>query len=339
MDPARYARQIAFAPIGEEGQRALAAAHIAIIGMGALGSVSAELLVRAGVGFLRVIDRDYLSPNNLQRSVLYTEEDVRTLLPKAIAAQQHLAAINSRVTVEAAVADVNARSIENLIQDVDLVLDGTDNFEARYLINEACHKLGKPWIYGGALGAAGSMMVIRPDGPCFRCLQPVATLPGSYPTCVTEGVLATTTTLVASLQVTEALKLIIGADEATNDYRSIDVWTGEIESIPVERNPACKVCAEGIYEHLGWGTAMRSTALCGRDEIQVVPGVRIRVDLDAIAKRLGALGTVTGNAYLLDFANDEVSFKLFSDGRALIKTTDTLDEKAALSLYAQYVGL
>jgi adenylyltransferase/sulfurtransferase len=275
--------------------------------------------------------------DNLQRSALYTEGDAEDSLPKAIAAERHLAAINSEIAIEAVSADVNATTVEQLIGDVDLVIDATDNSAVRFLLNEACHKLRKTWIYGGALGTTGSMMVIPPEGPCLRCLFPTIPGPGSYPTCASEGVLATVTFLVASLQVTAALKLIIGEPPEAGRYLSVDVWDRAVEEVAIEQDPECPCCVLESYEFLGKAPTTLSTDLCGRDEYQVLPSEKRELDLVQVGERLRRQGAVTVSPWILTFDNGTIRFKLFADGRAMLKGAKSSD--AALSLYSDYIGL
>jgi adenylyltransferase/sulfurtransferase len=220
---------------------------------------------------------------------------------------------------------------------MDLIIDGTDNFAVRHLINEACHALGKTWIHGAGLGFSGALMVVRPGGPCLRCLQPNVPPPGSYPTCASAGVANVTTQTVATLQVTEALKLILGIEAGEDGYICVDILSHAIDSIAVAREPECKTCALEQYEFYGKPPQSLSTELCGRDEFQVRPKVDQQVDLSAVAARLRPLGKVTLSPFLLSFDNGSLRFKLFADGRAMIKGATTAD--AALSVYADYVGL
>jgi adenylyltransferase/sulfurtransferase len=334
---------------------------VAVIGLGALGSVSSEQLVRAGVGFLRIVDRDYVGLSNLQRCALYTERDVAESLPKAHAARQHLAAINAQTVLEDVCTDVNPSTVEHLITDVDLVIDATDNFAVRFLLNEACHKLGKTWIYAGVLGGFGSMMVIPPTGPCFRCLSPTVPSPGSYPTCATAGVLAATTSTLASLQVAAALRLIVGDAPTAGTYVTMDVWSPSLDVVELQRDPQCPCCAREEYELLEGATgapdaredaaegvrrSAQSVELCGRDEYQVLPAgagapaaatPAPAVDLVALGQRLRTQGAVTISPFILTFDNGKLRIKLFADGRAMIKGAKSA--QAALSLYAEYIGL
>lgn len=271
MPEGRYIRQETLPQVGEAGQAVLSKARVAVVGLGALGSASADALARSGVGFLRLIDRDHVELSNLQRSALYTEDDAAASTSKALAAERHLKAINSTIALEPRVENVSGRNILGLLSGVDLILDGSDNFELRVLVNEAADKLGSPWIYTGVLGTRGMLMPVLPKGPCFRCLSPDVPPPGSYPTCATAGVLATTTRVAASLQATLALKLLLGhhalghsapdhiarplADASREDVDAatmlhFDVWEPELESTVIRKNPNCPVCGQHRYEVL-----------------------------------------------------------------------------------------
>jgi adenylyltransferase/sulfurtransferase len=251
----------------------------------------------------------------------------------------HIAEINSAVTTESIVTDVGAGNIESLITDMDIVLDGSDNFELRALICEACHKHAKPWIYGGALGASGAVMNILPGGgPCFRCITPDVPAPGSYPTCATAGVIGTITSVVASIQATEAIKILIGSEDVMTDYLSIDLWNNAYDSVKILRDPACPVCGKNEYALLDAGAPEDSvTALCTPGSFQVSPSSPAEIDLDAFAGRLSAIGLVMHNPYLLRFDGDGISFNLFRDGRAVIR--GARDEAAARTVYSEYIGL
>jgi adenylyltransferase/sulfurtransferase len=347
MNIQRYSRQVVLPQVGEGGQEAISSARIAILGVGSLGSVQADLLTRLGVGFLRLVDRDYVSETNIARSALFTAADVEQSKPKVIAAAEKLAEVESGTVLDPQVLDINAQTIDALINDVDLVLDGSDNYEVRYLINEACHALGKTWIHGGALGFTGGAMVIRPQGPCIKCLQPDMPAPGSYPTCASAGVANVTTQTVATVQVVEALKLILGIGsqaqqtnafgENTAAYISMDVLAHDNDAIIVAKDPNCLTCAKEQYQYYGQPVQTLSTDLCGRDEFQVRPANKQQVDLPEVANKLRALGAVTLSPFLLSFDNGELRFKLFADGRAMIKGVSTAE--AALSIYADYIGL
>ncbi|MDR1028575.1 MAG: ThiF family adenylyltransferase [Clostridiales Family XIII bacterium] len=335
----RYKRQITFEGIGEEGQKKLSAARVCIIGVGALGTIAANSLCRAGVGFLRLIDRDYVEETNLQRQILFTEQDVSEILPKSVAAAGHLSKMNSSVAVEAVVDDVNAANIEGFIKDTDLVLDCTDNFETRFLINEACHRHKIKWIYGGAVASSGATMNIlqEDDTPCFRCFMPEMPEAGAYPTCNTAGVIHPITSIVASYEAAEAMKILLGAEEVSRQYLAVDVWENLSTYIEVDKNPDCPVCVHGRYELLDRPVASYAASLCGQDSWQIVPERRQTADLDALAARLERLGEVRVTKFLLRFNGDGVSFKLFPDGRAMIDGVK--DETAARKVYTDYIGL
>ncbi len=333
----RYAKQILFAPLGREGQERLGRSRVTLIGLGALGSTLASHLVRAGVGFVRLCDRDFVELDNLQRQVLYDEEDVQAALPKAQAAAAKLARINSEVRLDPRVSDVNFATVLDLVQDVDLVLDGTDNFETRFILNDACVKLGRPWIYGGCVGSYGMVMTVLPgEGPCFACLVGGLPGPGSSPTCDTAGVLNTAVGVVASLQATEALKLLAGRKEALlGGLETLDVWHNTRQRIRVPRSETCAACAKREFRHLEENPS-GATSLCGRNAVQIVPPRGSAIDLAEAERRLGALGKVRRNAYLLKFTADGCELTLFPDARAIIQGTDDLAK--ARSFYARYVG-
>ncbi len=333
----RYAKQVLFRPLGEEGQKRLAASRVAVVGLGALGSTLANHLARAGVGFLRLCDRDFVELDNLQRQVLYDEEDVRANLPKAVAAQAKLARINSEVRLEPRVVDVNYATVEDLARDVDLVLDGTDNFETRFLLNDACVRLGRPWVYAGCVGSYGMVMAVLPgEGPCFACLVGELPAPGTSPTCDTAGVLGTAVGVVASLQASEGLKILLGKRDAlAGGLQTLDVWANTSQLIKVPRAADCEVCVRRKFRHLE-SAASGATTLCGRNAVQVTPPPGAKIDLAEAEKRLSPLGPVRRNAYLLKFAVDGCELTLFPDARAIVQGTD--DTVRARSLYARYVG-
>ena len=335
----RYSRQIRFAPIGAEGQRKISAARIALIGAGALGSVAADLLVRAGVGFLRIIDRDFVELSNLQRQSMYDEEDVRGNLPKAVAAARKLRHINSTVEVDAVVDDVNPSTVEDYITDVDLVLDALDNFETRFVINDACAKQARPWIYSSAVGSYGLVLPIVPGkSPCLRCMIGGLPAPGSSPTCDSIGVLNTITHIMASIQVTEALKWITG-DGETRDLRLItfDAWTQRFQRVApgLDLMNTCPVCSERRYDYLD-GNPLRTVTLCGRNAVQLIPAVKSYLDFSYIADSVGDSGTVQYNEFLLRCTAPPYELTLFRDGRAIVKGTE--DPSLARSVYSRLVG-
>jgi adenylyltransferase/sulfurtransferase len=336
-DRARYLRQIIFAGIGEAGQARLLAARVLVVGCGATGSVVASTLARAGVGTLEIVDRDFVELNNLQRQVLYDEQDVAARTPKAAAAAQKLRAINSSIQIVPHIADVNAENIEELIDGVDLVLDGTDNFETRYLVNDACVQANKPWIYGGAVASYGASMTILPhESACFRCVFRDAPPPGTLPTCDTAGVIGPIVNLVGSLVASEALKLITGAGERNRGLVNVDLWENTFDLFEIARRPDCPCCVEHRFDSLdeaGGGAAF----LCGRNAIQLRPSRKHTLDLPELARRLEPLGRVSRNEYLVQFAFDEFDMTIFPDARAIIKGTE--DPGVARSVYAKYVGI
>ena len=336
----RYVRQTIHPAIGADGQERLRAARVLLVGCGALGTHIADTLVRAGIGFVRIADRDIPVLHNLQRQSLFDEQDVAEGLPKAAAAARRLAAVNSEVRVEPVVADVNGGNIESLLTDVDFVLDGTDNFEARYLINDACVKHGKPWVYGGVIGSYGMSMTIIPgETPCMRCIFPEAPAPGDAPTCDTAGVLGPVVSLVASIQAAEAMKLALGRPEALNTgLLSLDVWDWSIEQVPLgSPRPECPTCGAHDYTYLDSSAPSQTTSLCGRDAIQVLVHPPVQVSLARLAERLAPLGTVAHNPFLLRAQLDAYELTVFPDGRAIVK--GTTDPAEARSVYARYIGM
>ncbi len=335
----RYSRQILFAGIGKEGQSRLLESRALIVGCGALGSAQAEALARAGVGTLRLVDRDFVESSNLQRQTMFTERDASERLPKAIAGARHLHEINSDVTVEAEIVDANHSNVERLISGCDVVLDGTDNFSTRYLINDACVKHNVTWIYGAAVGSYGVTMTIRPhDGPCLRCIFPEAPPAASAPTCDTAGVIMPIISVVAAVQVTEALKLLTGRPETLHrSLMQFDVWRNQWRSIGVgERAPDCLTCGLGRFESLEAEGREFAAVLCGRHAVQVSPAHPVQVDLLALSQKLETAGEVKGNDYLLRFRTGDYELTVFQDARSIIRGTD--DIATARSLYAKYIG-
>ena len=337
--PARYSRQILFEEIGQEGQARLMDARVALVGCGALGTVQASLLVRAGVGHLRIIDRDFVEESNLQRQILFDEEDVRAILPKAVAAEKKLRATNSLVEVEGLVEDLNASSIGRLLTGFDLVLDATDNFDARFLLNDYCVKTATPWIYGACVGSYGLTFPILPgDTACLRCVFESAPPPGLSPTCDTAGVLGPIVGVVASLQVAEALKILSGRLERVSRRISVvDVWEGRQSQIDLPaREPACPCCGKREFPYLEGALGSDTATLCGRNAVQIRRRDGVRLDLDEVARRLGPIGTVEKNRFLLRADIDAYRLTVFADGRAIV--SGTTDAAVAKSLYSRYVG-
>lgn len=336
----RYSRQILFQPIGASGQDKLANSRVLLVGCGALGAAHAEILARAGVGKLRIVDRDFVEYTNLQRQTLFSEADAVNRLPKTIAAKNRIAQINSETEVKAIVADVNHSNVEEFIKDVDLVLDGTDNFQIRYLINDACVKLEKTWIYGAAVSSYGATMTIFPhETPCLRCIFEEMPGAGSAPTCDTAGVIQPIIASVAAIQTTEALKILTGNFDALHkSLIQIDVWRSDWRKIKLSApNPDCECCGKRNFEFLSAESDEFSAVLCGRNAVQIAPPNRTAVNLGNIADRLKNLGQVKINEYLLRFDAGEYELTVFRDARAIIRGTD--DISVARSIYAKYVGI
>lgn len=332
----RYSRQELFAPIGPEGQRKLGAARIAIVGCGATGSALASLLARAGVGYLRIIDRDYVDASNLQRQVLFNEADALEALPKAVAASRRISEFNSQVVAEAQVSDLRPENAEALLGGVQLILDGTDNFETRYLVNDYAVKNSIPWIYTAAVGSYTSTMSVLPgETACLSCLFP-APPGGVVDTCDTVGILNSAVNLGASISATEALKLLTGhAEGLRRTLLSYDLWRNEKAEVAAGQ-PAknCRTCQRKEFVHLA-GEGRPHITLCGRNSVQIHEHAR-PLDLAEMSRRLSSHGTVRQNAFMLKFAMDPYEMTLFPDGRAIIK--GTTDVGIARSLYARYVG-
>lgn len=337
----RYSRQTLFAPIGKEGQERLRAAKVTIIGCGALGTVLANNLCRAGIGRLVIADRDYIELNNLQRQILFDEDDVQRRVPKAIAAAERLRRVNSEVQVEALVEDINADGIESLVRETDLVLDATDNFETRYLINDVCIKEQRPWIYSGVIASYGvTMNVIPGDTPCLRCVFPEMPLPGTTPTCDTAGVLNGIVGTITGIASTEALKILLKSEKISRDMVWMDLWENTYDRIELPRQPDCPACGQHHYEFLDSLSGTGTTSLCGRNAVQVRAsnGHRgARIDFSLLAERLRPVSEVTYNEFLLRCNVDGYELTVFPDARAIIKGTD--DEQVARSVYARYIGM
>lgn len=338
-EPDRYVRQSLFAGIGAQGQKRLTASRVLLVGCGALGSHIASSLVRAGVGSTTIVDRDFIELNNLQRQVMFDEDDLARGLPKAVAAAEKCARTNSAVRVVPVVGDFNSGNAEALVRDSDLVVDGTDNFQTRYLINDACVKLGRPWIYGGVVAGYGMSLVILPgETPCFRCVFPEPPEPGSTPTCDTIGVLEPAVAMVAALECMEALKLLTGArDQLRTGLVHVDLWENRFLSMKVgERNPDCPTCGRADYEFLSAKQVWMATSLCGRNAVQVTPASPASIDLPTLGQRLANAGEVTVNAWLLRLRVESYELTVFADGRTIVKGTS--DETVARNLHAKYVG-
>jgi len=335
----RYSRQIRFRHIGETGQARISKSRVAVVGLGALGTASAAQLARAGVGYLRLIDRDVVEPSNLQRQLLYTEKDARNATPKAIAARDALAAANSGITIEAVVDDLDASNAEQLLADVDVVIDGSDNFEVRYLINEVAVKHNIPWAYAGAVEAHGTSAFLRPGRtPCLVCLLGYGARVG-HDTCDTVGVISPIVQWMASYQVAEVLKYLAGREDAlSNAILQADVWHTDVRLIRMGGpKPDCPCCGRREFVALSAGRRALSVTFCGRQTIQVRPQEDVALSLPALAERLRPLGTVRASDALLRFETGGVALTVFPNGRALVHGTD--DPARARSLYAQYIGM
>ena len=332
----RYSRQILFAGLGEAGQERLLSSHAAIVGCGALGSFQAAALARAGVGRLTIVDRDYVEPSNLQRQWLFEESDAAEALPKAVAAERRLARINSAVQAHAVVADLTPANIADLLGDAQVILDGTDNFETRYLINDFAISRATPWIYGAAVGSYGIAMPVIPGRTaCLRCVYPDPPA-GAQPTCETAGVLNSVTAIIAALQSADALKILAGhADAVRPRITTVDVWDGGIRQIePPPPASDCPACGARDFVYLD-GERRAPVSLCGRNAVQIHERAR-PIDLEQLRAVLQPLGEVRANDFALRFVTGPYEMTIFPDGRAIIK--GTTDVGLARSLYARYVG-
>ena len=326
-----------FAPLGPEGQERLGTASAVVVGCGAIGAAAAQLLVRAGIGRLRILDRDFVETSNLQRQSLFDEADAAQVLPKAVAAERKLRAINSDVRVEGLIADLGPKNAAELLGEFPLILDGTDNFETRFLINDFAVKSGTPWVYAAAVASYGVTMTIRPgQTPCLSCLLEASNGAGLEETCDTIGVLGPIVNLIASLEVTEALKILAGRSDALHGrLLSGDVWSGRFQAIQVERNPACRACAREDFPYLE-GQAQPHITMCGRDSVQIHERKRT-LDLKVLQQRLApTISDVRQNGFLLRFRIPPYEMTVFTDGRAILKGTK--DPAVARSLYAKYIG-
>ena len=332
----RYSRQVLFSGIGEQGQRRLAAARVAIVGCGATGSAVASLLARSGVGNLRIIDRDYVEPSNLQRQALFDEADAAESLPKAIAAARKIAAFNSQIAVEPQVADLTPENIGALLEGMQLILDGADNFETRYLVNDFAVKHSLPWIYAAAVGSYGVTLNVLPGKTsCLACVFPEPPS-GTIDTCETAGILNSAVNLVASIEATEALKLLVGAEEQVRrTLLSFDVWRNERAEVSAAKpRPGCRACGERNFIHLA-GEGRPHITLCGRNSVQIHERHR-PIDFATMSLRLKPHGAVRHNDFVLKFWREPYELTLFPDGRAIVK--GTTDAAVARSLYARFVG-
>jgi adenylyltransferase/sulfurtransferase len=340
VDADRYSRQTRFASLGPDGQAKLLAARIAVVGCGALGSVVAMTLARAGVGFLRLIDRDVPEISNLPRQVLFDEADVAAGLPKAVAAARQLGRINSQISIEPIVADLMAMNVAELLGGIDVIVDGTDNFEARFLVNEFACRHGVPWVHGGAIGAEGRVMTVVPGRTaCLRCLIPEPPAPGSLATCDTAGIIGPAALVVGAVEAAEAMKLVVGSgDKAGNRLLVCDLWENIWRTVDVSSlaTVGCPTCRGGDYPWLEGRLGARPTPLCGRDAVQV-PSAGGAVDLAAIAARLAAVGSVVANRWIVRAEVEEgIQLSVFADGRAIV--SGTREEAKARAIVSRYLG-
>jgi len=332
----RYSRQTLFEGVGVEGQRKLGNSRVVIIGCGALGTIIATTLVRAGVGRVRIIDRDFIEYDNLQRQILFDEDDIRNQLPKAIAAERHLKKVNSSVEIEGIVADVNYTNIERFIDGADLILDGLDNLETRFLINDACLKHNIPWVYGAAISSSGMTMTIIPHvTSCFRCVAVSQNIGSTILTCDTAGVISPAPFIIGSFQSAEAMKILVGAKETNRDLITIDAWEGTFDRLKIAPREDCPAC-QGKYEFLEGEFGVRTTSLCGQNAVQVLNPEARHLSLEVLAARLKPVARVSYNEYMLRFTVDGHEMVVFPDGRAILR--NTTDESLARALYARYVG-
>ena len=329
----RYSRQILLPEIGPSGQRKLGASRAVVIGCGALGTYSLGFLVRAGVGQVVVVDRDIVELSNLQRQTLFTEKDEGR--PKAKAAEEALRTINSEIEIWGVVADLSFSNVEKLIRNATVVLDATDNMDTRFLVNDACVKQGIPWVYAGAVGTTGMVMPIVPKGPCFRCVFPNLPQPGQLPTCDTVGIVNTLPSIVASLEATEAFKIMQGK-QPTKELVFIDVWQSDIQKISVRRNPDCKACGRRDFEFLQAKKRKFAASLCGRNAVQIVPAKELKGGLSDLRRRLSRLGDADIMDGVLKFKTKGVELTVFPDGRTIVGGTTDLTK--AKTIFSKYVG-
>jgi molybdopterin/thiamine biosynthesis adenylyltransferase len=329
----RYSRQILLPEIGAEGQKSLAKSSAVVIGCGALGTHALSFLVRAGVGEIRVIDRDIVEESNLQRQTLFNEEDVGRA--KAMVAEERLRKVNSSITIKGDVLDLSFANIQGAVKSATVVLDATDNMDTRFLVNDACVKLGIPWIYAGAVGTTGMVMPIVPGGPCLRCVFSSPPQPGELPTCDTVGIVNTLPSMVASIETTEAFKIMEGK-EPLKELVYLDVWQTEIQRIKVRKNPDCECCGKHNYEFLTAKKRKLVVSLCGRNAVQIVPAKPLKGDLQPLKKKLTQLGRTTVVDGLLRFNGRGVELTIFPDGRTIVGGTTDLSK--AKTIFSKYIG-
>ena len=337
--PSRYSRQTLFDGIGVDGQARIMGSRVALVGCGALGSVQASLLARAGVGELRIIDRDFVEESNLQRQFLFDEEDARRLLPKAVAAENKLRQVNSLIRIDGLVEDLHASSIARLLDGFDLIVDASDNFDARFLINDYSVRVGTPWIYGACVGAYGLTFPVVPgETCCLRCVYESAPPAGVSPSCDTAGVIGPIAGLIASIQASEALKILSGArDRINRKIATFDLWGNRRDAMDLPPpDPGCICCGRRRFEYLEGGRGAEAVTLCGRNSVQIRRRDRTPIDLEALAARLSPLWPTEKNRFLVRAVIEGCQLTTFADGRAIVG--GTCDLSVAKSLYARYVG-
>jgi adenylyltransferase/sulfurtransferase len=336
----RYSRQMRFPGVGAAGQNRLLKSTVVVCGCGALGTVIASTLARAGIGRLRLVDRDFVENHNLQRQFLYTEADAADNLPKAVAAADHLKRVNSEIQIEPVVSDIDRGNIAALVDDADVIMDGTDNFEVRYLVNDIAVMRGKPWVFGGCVGSQGQTMTIIPGAtPCLRCLFRASPAPGEAATCETAGVLAPIVAIVASYQSAEAIKILLGKrEQIQRGLLYTDIWDNVWQRFDTASgpDPECPCCGARQFEWLEGKLGSRAVRLCGRNAVQIAPEARTNLDLEKLAHDLAAWGPVTSNRYLVRCELPAHRLTVFPDGRAIIQGTDDLEQ--ARTIYARYIG-
>jgi len=338
----RYSRQILFQHIGEGRQEILMNSSALVIGCGALGTVSSSYLTRAGIGHIRIIDRDFIEESNLQRQILFDENDISNNLPKAIAAEKKLQKINTTIRIEGIVSDINYSNIDELTKDVDIIIDGTDNFETRFLINDFCVKNSVPWIYGACIGSRGlTMNIIPSETPCLRCVFETMPQIGSFPTCDTAGVIGPIAGIIASFQATEAIKILTkDYDSVNKKLLEIDVWDVKLKQIDIsglKEGSNCPTCKLHNYNLLEAKDGVMTTFLCGKKAVQVMSRNTGNIDLEQLEQRLQPIADVSRNSFMLKFKVKNHEFTVFPDGRAII--TGTADSSIAKNLYSKYLGM
>lgn len=339
VDLERFRKQILLEKIGKTGQEKLADSRALVVGCGALGTVICNNLTRMGIGSLVIVDRDFIERDNLHRQILFDEDDITQNLPKAVAAARKLQRINPQVKIDAHVTDINSDNILEMMNGVNCVIDGTDNFETRYLINDACWKLGIPWIYGGVTGTGGMFYTFYPpETPCLRCFMPEPPALGETETCDTVGVMPTAVSIAASFETTEAIKILTGQqNERVKKMVRFDAWDASWISFGLAKNPECPLCRHNHYDFLDANLTTKTVSLCGRNAMQIIPAKKTEIDFAALAKRLSQSGKVEYNDYILKFTVDDIEISLFKDSRAIIK--GLTDEAAVRTVFSKYIGL